>query len=496
MTVARGLLEHARATPGALAVVGGGERRTYRELADASLATAAALLRSIGRPGARVGILAPPGPALLEAFLGAGLAGMAGVVLQTGWSDRELRAALEAAAPAVVVAPGAPARRLDPGVWRSLPPTAVGTDTPPGALPAVGDEEPFYVGFTSGTTGRPKGFVRSHRSWLRSIEASAPVLGIAAGEHLLAPGPLEHSLFLYAAVHGLSAGATVHLQPRFAPHAALRTLARLPVSRLVVVPAMLGALLRAAGERTRLPGVRAVISSGARWPAGLHERAARVFCEAEIVDFYGASELSFVSYRRPSPPDPPGLAGRPFPGVELSVRDPRGVEVPAGATGRLWVRSDLLFSGYLDPAAAGIARDAHGWASVGDLAHLDGSGRLHLAGREGTVLNCGGLTVHAEEIEEVLLGCPGVAEVAVVGVPDAAMGQLPCALVRLEGGGEAAGEAARRLRAHSRSQLARGKRPRRWLRVEDFPRTPAGKIAHAALARSLGDGTLVVEELA
>jgi long-chain acyl-CoA synthetase len=483
LTIARGLLRHARRVPGATALVVGGERHTYGDLATATLATAKSLRAAIDRPGARVGVLARPGAEFFQAFLGAGLAGMAAVVLQAGWSDRELRAALEAARPALVVGPPGSA---------TLPPGG----TSASRLPPVSPEQPFYVGFTSGSTGRPRGFVRSHRSWLRSVEISAPVLGIRAGEHVLVPGPLDHSLFLYAAVHGLSLGATVHLQLRFAPHTALRALARLPASRLVVVPAMLAGLVHAAGATGArpLPGVRSVICSGAALHPTQLERAAALFPNAEFVDFYGASELSFVSARYPSAADPPDLIGRPFPGVEVSVRDARGSALPTGTLGRLWVRSDMLFDSYLEPPdAAGAVRDAGGWVTVGDLARLDAGGNLYLAGREATMLNCGGLNVYPEEIELVLLELPEVLEAAVVGLDDPDRGQVPCALVRLHAGREEG--ARRRLREHCHARLARGKRPRRWLLVSELPRTAGGKIARESLARALRDGALEAEEL-
>lgn len=487
MTIARGMLHHARRAPEGDALVLDGTRCTYGELSAGVRATAQALDRSVGRPGARIGIVARPGPAFFEGFLGAGLAGMVAMVLNNGWSDRERRHALEDGRPDLLLPP-------DPGgVVVCRPRNAAGVPPPAEeALPRVGVEQPFYVGFTSGSTGRPRGYVRSHRSWLASVEASSPVLGVRAGDHLVAPGSLDHSLFLYAAVHGLTIGATVHLQHRFRPHALVGTLRSLPGSRLVVVPTMLASLLAAAGPAARLPRVRSVISSGAVLPAPLLRRAAEVFCEAEFVDFYGASELSFVSYRHPTPSDPPEFVGKPFAGVEVSVRRPDGDEAGPGEPGTLWVRSRMVFDGYLDPATGRSTQEA-GWVTVGDLARLDEQGSLHLAGREGTMLNCGGRNVHPEEIEHALLEWDGIVEAVVVGIDDVDHGQLPCALLRFAGDRPAPARGA--LQAHCRTRLAPGKRPRRWLAVEDFPRTPSGKVARAALTEALRAGTLVTREL-
>jgi long-chain acyl-CoA synthetase len=359
--------------------------------------------------------------------------------------------------------------------------------------PPVADESPFYVGFTSGTTGRPKGFVRSHRSWLRSFAASAAVFAITDSDHVLAPGPLDHSLFLYAAVHGLSVGATVYLHRRFSPTAVLAALDRHPITRVYLVPTMLAALVRAA-DRTaprRFPAVRSVICSGARWPVAVQDRVADLFPNAEPIDFYGASELSFVSVRRPSADDLDTSVGRPFPGVEIALRRDDGTAVDVGEAGRLWVRSDMMFSGYLEPDATGATRDAAGWVTVGDMARRDAGGRLYLIGRAGAMLVCGGVNVFPEEIEDVLMQLPEVAEAAVVGIPDDRWGDLLCAIVRWRDGSRLPRE---RLREHCRERLAHGKRPQRWLQAADLPRTSSGKIARAALAHHVRTGTLAAEE--
>ena len=543
----------------------GGHALTYGALARRVAATAAALRQGAltAGPTPRVAILLPPSPAFFEAFLGTGAAGAAAVVLQHGWSDADLAHALAAAHPSAVITD----RQRAPQVVRHLPedtvavtvgdhvaPALTGTagagapgPPPGGTTPAVADgASAFYVGFTSGSTGRPKGFVRSHHSWRASFAAS-DVFGIGAGEHVLAPGPLEHSLFLYAAVHALSVGATVHLRERFEAAAVLDALARRPITRVYLVPTMLTSLLRAAERagRPRFPRVRTVLCSGARWPAASLDRLAALFPHAEAVDFYGASETSFISMRRLVPagratsddgaPGRSGNAsaprhggnesasgrngnigddtgegdrgdtgddgrtgdesaagsdvGRPFPGVEVAVRRGDGTAAMAGEPGRLWVRSDMLFAGYLD---ADAEWDAGGWLTVGDLARVDTDGRLHLLGREHGMLVCGGVNVFPEEIEGVLTELPEVAEAAVTGIPHDHWGDMICALVRWHDGRTLPrGD----LRAHCRARLDRAKQPQRWLQIADLPRTPAGKIARDVLAQRLHDGTLAATEL-
>jgi long-chain acyl-CoA synthetase len=191
------------------------------------------------------------------------------------------------------------------------------------------------------------------------------------------------------------------------------------------------------------------------------------------------------------PPDKHGSCGRPFPGVEVAVRHADGTPVDASEAGRLWVRSDMVFSGYLEPDAQGATRDAAGWVTVGDIARRDADGCLHLIGREGAMLVCGGVNVFPEEIEDVLLQLPEVAEAAVVGIPDDYWGDLLCAIVRWRDGSVLPRE---RLREHCRTRLARGKWPQRWLQAAHLPRTSGGKIARATLTHRLGTGTLAAEE--
>ena len=505
MSIASSFLEHARRTPHRAAVVlDGGERRDHRELSDAVTAAAAAFRDTIGGRDARVGLLMPPGAPFLEGFLGAAHAGMAAMVLQTGWSTQELGTALAAGQPEVTLTTPALMARLqglagpsevvcvgDDGVAAALrhAPVAAPAKEPVLRTAATGaaqaDEHPFYIGFTSGTMGRPKGFVRNHRSWLRSFEAATEVFGIGGSDRVLAPGPLEHSLFLFAAVHGLSVGASVHLLRRFSAHAALRLLRAEENTVLYVVPTMLAALVTAAErERTQFPHVASLICSGARWPTSLDARVRDVFPSATTFDFYDASELSFVSVRRGDDRDPPTSVGRPFPGVAVSVRRDDKKQARVDEPKHLWVKSDMLFSGYLD-ASDGNAQDAHGWITVGDMGRFDAQGRLHLVGREGAMLICGGLNVYPEEIESVLLELPEIAEAAVVGLPHPRWGDQLCAVVRWEGGRTIP---RARLRAHCRSRLARGKRPQRWLSMDELPRTPAGKLARSSLAEALRTG--------
>ena len=520
MAVCDGLIAHARQDPGRCALVGAERSRTYGELA-ATVADIATALRERLRatallaPTPVVGLLLRSEMDLMEAFHGAVMAGCAAMVLDADWSPAELRSVLAATPPdLLLVDPAAEAvvAGVLPGTLRSRvlasrdlvteapragapDPVASGT----AALPTVAAADPFYIGFTAGTTGLPKGFVRSHASWEASFAASSASFGIGSGDVVVAAGPPQHSLFCYASVSSLWAGAEVHVRRRFVAEDVLATIARHRATRVFAVPTMLLALQRVAERsgtpRAALASVRSVIVSGAPWALPDQRVVAELFPDAEAVEFFGASELSYVSLRSGREPAPDGTVGRALPEVEVSIRDDRGEEVPTGQVGRLHVRSPMVFSGYLEagpdgPVAGGP--DAEGWVTVGDLGCRDGAGFLTVVGRDGNVVISGGINIHPEEVEAVLRDLPAVDAVAAVGLPDPYWGEVLCAVLVWRNG--ACMDRAD-VRAHCRGRLAPAKRPRRFLVADDLPRTASGKVARAGLRASLIAGTFPAEAL-
>jgi long-chain acyl-CoA synthetase len=504
MPITDGFVGAARRRPERPAVIEGADERSYGDLLRAVERLAGALRARIGG-GGTVGLLMRPGPGFLEVFLASSRAGLAAMVLDTAWSRAELERALAANPPDLLFAD----RHNAPLLPRGFPASRVICGDDPSAIGAAGheaggrpwtgevdDEAPFLIAFTSGTTGHPKGFLRSHRSWLRSFDAASRELGVGQNDSLLVPGPLDHTHFLFAAVHGLHLGASVHLQRRFDADGVLDLVERGSVTRLYVVPTMLAAL-RAAAERRSprgaggAPALRSIISAGAKWDADDKARCGELFGAAEPIEYFGASELSFVSVARPSEGAPPESVGRPFAGVEVSIRRPDGSEVPDGEAGRLYVRSDMLFSGYLRPEDAS-PDDVDGWISVGDRARRDERGFLHVLGRERDMVISGGLNVYPEEVEGVLLGLAEVEEVGVFGLPDEYWGETLCAVLRWCGDARLGREALRR---HCLARLARYKCPRVFWAADHLPRTSTGKIARARLRDALRTGALGVEEI-
>lgn len=208
-------------------------------------------------------------------------------------------------------------------------------------------------------------------------------------------------------------GATACILPRFDATAAIDQITSRNATVITAVPTILDFIAREAEVRDlTLPSLRLVLSSGAGLPPPLAARLSAVCPNAEIADYYGASELSFVSVRRGQELTVPGAPSRPFHGVDIQIRRPDGSLADAGETGTVFVRSEMISDGYVrHHDDAGFRRDGD-WASVGDLGFLDRAGRLHLIGRESGMLITGGLNVFPEETEAVLLAQPEVASAA------------------------------------------------------------------------------------
>ena len=357
----------------------------------------------------------------------------------------------------------------------------------PATMPAPDPLTPFYIGFTSGSTGLPKGFCRHHRSWIESLRVCVDTFGPAAAMRVLAPGRTSHSLFLFGMVQGLWSGAGVRVQQRFSAARSLQTLARDQAACLVAVPSQLLLMLALAARRAMPPieATRLVLISGARWMRERTPELRRLFPRARIVEFYGASETSFMAWAEADENLPANTVGRPFSNVEIDIR---GAAAP-GEPGLIFVRSPMVFIDYVGLGAAGegqggghditaAIRDGD-WLSVRDMGHLDGDGLLHLAGRQQRMLVTQGKNLFPEEVESVLSAHPRVDAVSVLGVPDPLRGTAVVAVVQPASGVRFD---AQELAAWCRDRLEPYKIPRRFWLCLSWPQTPSGKTDHARLA--------------
>ena len=453
-TVHAPLAHWAATTPHAVAIDDGVTRLDFAALAQQVAARAAVLRQSGSSAACWVDDLPDSGPQLLS-FLSILAAGRTAAV-----SDPDWPAAVREQILARVAA-------------------GVGAETAPAAATA---SSPFYIGFTSGSSGLPKGFRRSHGSWTSSFDICLESFGAGAAATMLVPGRLSHSTFLFGALLGLWSGAGVRLQSRFAPGPALDTLAAGDAGAMVAVPSQLILMLELAQRRKLqpMPGVQLLMIGGAPWNRARTPELQQLFPQARIIEFYGASETSFIAWTDSDAGLPDHVVGKPFSNVEVRI-DASAPDVP----GLIYVRSPMVFTDYVtlkdSDEQPALLRDGD-WLSVRDVGHLDEQGRLHLLGRQQRMLLAQGKNLFPEEVESVLAAHPTVVAASVQGIPDAVRGVQVAVLLKLNGN-----VSPDALIAWCRERLEPYKIPRRFYTCCDWPLTPSGKTDHKQLAQRLGD---------
>lgn len=364
-------------------------------------------------------------------------------------------------------------------VEASALPAAVAPDD---ALADGAPDSTFLIGLTSGTTSVPKAFTRSRRSWQESFEASIEFFGLRQDDITLAPGPLAASLNLYALAECLYAGSEFRTLEHFDVGDVHTAIVHDHVTRLVLVPTM----LRMLSERgmtgcVDASGVRSIICAGSKLDARTLEAARRWAPNATIYEYYGASELSFVSGAGLAASEAPAVGGtgigHPFPGVEVRILDDSGQRVPDGGSGNICVRSNMVSNGYLWGDDGEALRSFDGWFTVGDQGYLGPDG-LHILGRRADMILTAGRNVYPHEVELALSAVPGVSAAIAAGMPDDLRGQRVVAGVVPSHGGITATQ----LRAGLDGILARDKRPLQYYALTELPVTDRGKVSRGLLA--------------
>jgi len=344
---------------------------------------------------------------------------------------------------------------------------------------------PAVILNTSGTTGTPRGALHSHAGLMLNARAvAAEMLHLDEGDVQLGALPLPHSFGMSAVLNAsVLAGAAVALMPRFDAAAALRVIAERRVTVLQAVPTMLSRLAAAAAERPA--SLRLVVVSGAPLPAPLATQVHDHLCDT-VVERYGMTEVSPLTMRTvPREGGQPGDVGRPLWGVGVRVVD-------GGEEGELEATAPSMFLGYAGDRRATAAALVDGFFRTGDLGRVDGDGRVLLTGRLKDLIIRGGYNVAAREVEHLIEGHPAVAEVSVVGLPDADVGEeVAAALVLRRGVPE---RVAEELRGRCVERLAAYKRPRRWFVLDQLPRTASGKVRKDELRDLLGGADAVLAE--
>ncbi|WP_346181538.1 FadD3 family acyl-CoA ligase [Streptomyces osmaniensis] len=495
------------------AVVEGRSRITYAELGARVERSAAACMANGIEPGDRVAIWAPNTLDWITAALGAVSAGAVLVPLNTRFKGGEaadvlrrsgarllfvtgtflgtsyvasLRRAvaegsgLPALEQVVVLSDDAPA---DFRTWKDFLASGDGVDGTEVRARAEAVEGSWAsdIVFTSGTTGRPKGAVITHAQTLRAYEVWSDLAGLRQGDRYLIVNPFFHTFGYKAGVIAcLMRGATMIPQPVFNVGTALANIAAERASVLPGPPTLHQSLLDHPARDTHdLSALRLVVTGAAVVPLQLVERLRGELGVETVLTAYGLSEASGIVTMCRRGDDPTVIAstsGRAIPGTEVRV------EAPPGEPGEVLVRGFNVMRGYYEDAAATAeVLTEDGWLRTGDVGVLDDGGNLRITDRIKDMFIVGGFNAYPAEIEQMLGLHPDVADVAVIGVPDARLGEAGKAFVVRRPGAVLTGDD---LIAWARREMANYKVPRVVEFVGELPRNASGKVVKGELRGS------------
>lgn len=494
-------------------VVFPGWRCSYREMPAAAAAAATVLRDRFGiRKGDRVAIAAANTPGWALTFWAATSLGAITVALNGWWTGPELAYGIGLTRPAVVLGDS---RRVDRIEEMGCPVPVLDFERhlddllpPPGAPTpdvAIDEDDPFLILFTSGTTGRPKGALLSHRSNAHFIQAA--LLNGAAGAALagrsgtlaalpcvISASPMFHVSGLNCQlVMAAATGMTIVYPPvgRWDEEEHLRLTERHRATSWSVVPTQLWRILQRPDlDRYDLSSLQQVGGGSAVWPPALLETLERRLpgVRPGLGTGYGMTETNGIgtslrgqlTYRHPE------SIGRPYPTVEVQVRDPRGEPLPEGEVGEICMRSAANFLGYWDnPEATAAAITPDRWYRTGDFGHVR-DGLVFLEGRRRDLIIRGGENIYPAEIESRLAEHPGIAEAAVIGVPQPVLGQMVKAFVVPRDGARLDADS---VRAFVGAALAAYKVPAEVEIVAGLPHNAADKVLKHVLEQpSAGSG--------
>jgi HIP---CoA ligase len=512
-----GLLERCRAEHASSpALVSAGERVSYADLEERVRVAARVLLDLGVEPGSRVALWAPNSVDWVVASLATACAGAQLVPLNTRWRLHEVLDLVARARCAVWVVQdeflgvpmAGPAAEAAPGAWdgrivafgsgagAGLPvwdDLLARPDLPSGAavgerMAAVRPDDVSHVQFTSGTTGRPKGALLRHGAMVSTTAAWAAIVGLTAGDRYPVVSPMAHiGGHKTGSLAALTAGASSYPVARFDAPALLELVDAEGVTVLQGPPTMFSALLdEVDGGRVPPRTLRVAVTGSAVIPPPLLRRTVTTLGLDHVHAGYGLTETTGVCTITRAD-DPLDLvaesSGRPVDGVELRIVDDGGRACPPRERGEILVRGPGTMAGYLDDDEATRAViSPDGWLATGDVGWVDEAGNVRIVDRIKDMVIVGGFNVSPAEIERALEEHELVAEVAVVGIPDDRMGEVPCAFV-VPTAGATVDDAA--LLAWGKERLAGYKVPRRIFIVDELPLNAVGKVDKKKLAASV-----------
>ncbi len=502
-SILEAFLLHTEQAPHKPCVTFEGRTLTYADLHSAAQNFAQALIAWGLHPNDRVALFLENSIDFLVAYLGTWWSGGTVVLVNTAYRQVELRHILNDSGARLCITGGAQHQELTrirhdlPHLERIL---ETGND-----LTHFLNLQPFdklraqslisnlqspvpnavaIIAYTSGTTGRSKGAMLLHRNLIANAQAVCEAWHWASTDHLLHMLPLFHTHGLMVGMHGTwVAGSSVELHRKFDAALAYDRLLSSDFTQFFGVPTLYTRLIQEAQTRAHKPPPLRLYVSGSA------PLSPQTFAEFEtqfgqkILERYGMTETIMNMTNPYDGERRPGTVGLPFPRQQARVVDVRTRQpLPPEAIGEIEVRGPHVFAGYLNrPEATAESLDPDGWFRTGDLGQMSIDGYFTITGRAKELIITGGYNVYPREVEDVLAQCPGVAEAAVFGLPDAEFGECVCAAIVRDDPGLGADAVT----AFCKDQLASYKKPRHIFFVEALPRNAMGKVQKHVLAEQV-----------
>jgi acyl-CoA synthetase (AMP-forming)/AMP-acid ligase II len=465
-------------------VVHGDRVLTFDDLRHSVSAKAKDLVRLGVAPGERVGLIGWNSPDYVVNFWAVLAAAGVPVLFNTWWSEREVCDAQELLRPVLVLADQRARARIPPGTALGAWETDPGAGAPAGVADVIGTEtstdenEPAVIIFTSGTSGRPKAVVLSHRALLANLQMLLHMtrklpqqLNDISADVALHTGPLFHIGGAQGMMRGLTVGNTLVLPAgRFEPGEALTLIEQWKITRWAAVPTMVSRVLDHPDvQRRDLRSLRAVTLGGAPLHVDLQRRIRDGLpgVNARIATGYGLSENGGQATAASDADtiERPGTSGRPLPLTEIRIEPRAGLP-----DGEILIRAPTQMSGYYGSDDSPI--DSEGWLGTGDLGRMDEARYIWITGRCKDLIIRGGENVAPAAVEEALAGAPGVRDAIVFGLAHPDLGEEVAAVVVVEEGYSSAA-----IEAHARRHVASFAVPTWWrFQTGPLPVNPTGKV--------------------
>lgn len=496
VTVQRALSLSSRRFPQKIAIYYKNESLTYSQLDIRSTKLANGLLALGLQPGDRVGILLPNCPDYIVFAIACAKAVLCMVPINYRFTPMELALQIKDSGAKAIIFDDIFSNTL---LEASLPKEVISIcrngnssehdfdelidHAPSGNLTVQANESDlFYLGYTSGTTGKPKGGMITQRNRALAYHYWALEFGITSDDIALHCGPFHHTAPFTFTLTQLFMGGQVVLLDSFDAKAALQAISKYGVTWAFMVPFMLERVLE---EKRNLlvdldfSSLKMLISGASPLSTRTKESICEEFLGSGLHEFYGATEAGVVTNLKPEDQSRKiRCVGQPVADIEIQIRDEEGNVKKPNEIGDIWLRGPTLFEGYFNDPIKTAEVKQNDWCNLGDIGRVDEEGFLYLIDRRKDVIKSGGVNIYPIEIEEVILRDTAVKECAVVGMSDQRWGESTQAFIVTDESIETIGV---RLNSLCQQYLADYKRPKKIHRIEALPRNANGKVLKRVL---------------